>query len=279
MNDNNSQHYTIHDLSALSGLSNTLGSMTNEEMKKELMNRKKSVEAQKKIVNNFKSDLQNNSSSNIDINLDLIQPSPYEQIVRLKDEIKNQNEKIKNLSKENKSLKKIIDDKDKLISEFEEVLLKSKEKHNKLQKINNALKEEMRILKNNGGINSKNNSNEIEILNLDKKREEINNNFNNIQIQVNNSMNKTINKSINKSLITNKNNNINIENEVDNEDNEKDKLIEQLNSQLVYIYNEYTNLSNTIQQMNVIISNKNNNDYNELKIKYDELLKEKEKIK
>ena len=148
MNDNNSQHYTIYDLSALSGLSNTLGSMTNEEMKKELMNRKKSVEAQKKIVKNFKSDLQNNSSSNIDINLDLIQPSPYEQIVQLKDEIKNQNDKIKNLSKENKSLKKIIDDKDKLISEFEEVLLKSKEKHNKLQKINNALKEEMRILKN-----------------------------------------------------------------------------------------------------------------------------------
>ena len=215
MNDNNSQHYTIHDLSALSGLSNTLGSMTNEEMKKELMNRKKSVEAQKKIVKNFKSDLQNNSSSNIDINLDLIQPSPYEQIVQLKDEIKNQNDKIKNLSKENKSLKKIIDDKDKLISEFEEVLLKSKEKHNKLQKINNALKEEMRILKNNGGINFKKNSNEIDILNLDKKREEINNNFNNIQIQVNNSMNKAINKSINKSLITNKNDSINIENEVD----------------------------------------------------------------
>lgn len=36
MNENNSQHYTIHDLSAISALSNTLGSMTNEEMKKEL---------------------------------------------------------------------------------------------------------------------------------------------------------------------------------------------------------------------------------------------------
>ena len=70
MNDNTSQHYTIHDLSALSALSNTLGSMTNEEMKKDLMNRKKSVEAQKKKVKNFKSELQNNSNSNIDINID-----------------------------------------------------------------------------------------------------------------------------------------------------------------------------------------------------------------
>ena len=46
-----------------------------------------------------------------------------------------------------------------------------------------------------------------------------------------------------KSLDKNNRSNIN-ENEVDsNEENEKDKLIEKLNSQLVYIYNENINLS------------------------------------
>ena len=108
MNDNSNQHYTIHDLSAFSALSNTLGSMTNEEMKNELMNRKKSVEAQKKLVKNFKSELQNISNSNIDINLDLLKTSSHEKIIQLNAELTNSNEKIKNLSKENKSLKKTI---------------------------------------------------------------------------------------------------------------------------------------------------------------------------
>ena len=45
MNENNNQHYTINDLSALS---NAYGSITNETMRKELINRKKSVEGQKK---------------------------------------------------------------------------------------------------------------------------------------------------------------------------------------------------------------------------------------
>ena len=152
MNENNSQHYTIHDLSALSALSNTLGSITNEEMKNELMNRKKAVEAQKKLIKNFKSEMTNNS--NMDINLDILKKAPNEQILQIKAELENANENIKNLSKENKTLKKIIDDKDKLISEFEEVVLKSKEKFNKLQKINNALKEENIILKNKAGINN-----------------------------------------------------------------------------------------------------------------------------
>ena len=48
---------------------------------------------------------------------------------------------------------------------------------NKLQKINHALKEEIIIFKNNGGINCKINSNDIKKMNLDKNRENINNNF------------------------------------------------------------------------------------------------------
>ena len=72
MNENNNQHYTINDLSALSALSNTYGSITNETMRKELEKRKKSVEAQKKKVKGYKSEFQNNSNSNIDINLELL---------------------------------------------------------------------------------------------------------------------------------------------------------------------------------------------------------------
>ena len=163
-------------------------------------------------------------------------------------------------------MKKIIDDKDKLISEFEEIVLKSKEKFNKLQKINNALKEEITILKNNGNINSER-ANKID---LNKSKENISNKFNEIQNQVNNSMNKSLNKSnlINKNMVNN-------ENEVDINEDEKDKLIEKLNSQLIYIYNEYINLSNIIDEMNIYLSNNNlNPNYNELKIKNDELLKE-----
>ena len=173
MNENNNQHYTINDLSALSALSNTYGSITNETMRKELINRKKSMEAQKKKVKVYKSEFQNNSNSNIDINLELLKSSNND----LNIQYENANEKIKNLSKKNKSLKKIINDKDKLITEYEEVVLKSKEKLNKLQKINHALKEEIIIFKNNGGINCKINSNDIKKMNLDKNRENINNNF------------------------------------------------------------------------------------------------------
>ena len=75
------------------------------------MNRIKAVESQKKLIKNFKSEMINNSNSNIDINFDLLQNSPNEQILLINAELENENENIKNLSKENKSLKKIIDDK------------------------------------------------------------------------------------------------------------------------------------------------------------------------
>ena len=49
MNSHN-QHYTINDLSNLLNLSNnTYGSITNEEIKKEIISHKQSIEAQKKI--------------------------------------------------------------------------------------------------------------------------------------------------------------------------------------------------------------------------------------
>ena len=164
--NNNNHHYSINDLSNLSAFSNnTLNSLTNEEMRKEIISQKISVEAQKKLINNYKIDLQNNNDYN-----DLLKTS-YKNDEQL-------NEEIKNLTKENISLKKIINDKDKLISEFEEIMLKSKVKINKLQKINNALKEEIIILKNNQGINSE----RINKNDLNKTKEKINNKFNNIQI-------------------------------------------------------------------------------------------------
>ena len=52
MNSHN-QHYTINDLSNLSNLSNnTYGSITNEEIKKEIISHKQSIEAQKRLPNN-----------------------------------------------------------------------------------------------------------------------------------------------------------------------------------------------------------------------------------
>ena len=263
--NNNSHNYTIHDLSNLSAVSNnTLNSITNEEILKEIITHKKSVQAQKKLINNYKNDLQNNNDIN---NLIKISENNFN------DQIFKLNEENKNLIKENKSLKKIIEDKDKLISEFEEIVIKSKEKYNKLQKINNTLKEEIIVLKkNNGGINL----DMINKIELEKKKDNINNKFNNIQIQVNNSMNKSIRNSSNNNVI----NNNDKENEVDINENEKDKLIEKLNSQLIYIYNEYINLSNIIDKMNIYISNNNlNPNYKELKIKYDELMKENKLMK
>ena len=254
-NINNQQHYSIRDLSNLSAFSNnSLGSITNEEMLKEIISHKKSTEAQKKLINNYKNELQNNVEMNYNYD-DILKTSSKnnEQAAKL-------NEEIKNLSKENKSLKKIIEDKDKLISEFEELMSKSKEKYNKLQKINSALKEEIVILKNNWGIKSERmNKNDI-----DKTKQNINKQFNNMQVQINNSMNKSLNKSnLNNNVVTNN------ENEVDIKDDEKDKLIENLNSQLIYIYNEYTNLSNIIDEMNVYLSNNNlNPNYNELSYSY-----------
>ena len=257
MNSHN-QHYTINDLSNLSNLSNnTYGSITNEEIKKEIISHKQSIEAQKRLINNFKTDLQNNSNFN---SYDLLKTDSNEKdlIIKLKEELKN-------ITKENKSLKNIIKEKDKLISEFEEVVLKSKQKLTKLQKLNDAFKEEIIILKSNGKINSEI-SNKYNKNDLNLKKENINNKFNNIQIQVNNSINKNIN-----------NNN---EIEVDINENEKDKLIEKLNNQLIYIYNEYINLSNIIDEMNAYLSNNNfNPNYNELKLKYDDLMKENKILK
>ena len=55
--------------------------------------------------------------------------------------------------------------------------------------------------------------------------------------------------------------------------NEKDKMLEKMNEELIYMHNEYKNLTNNIEKVNNYI---NNTDYIELKEKINDLIKEKD---
>ena len=64
-----------------------------------------------------------------------------------------------------------------------------------------------------------------------------------------------------------------IENDYNAKLKEKDKILEKMNENLIYMHNEYKNLTNNIEQVNNYILSA---DYNELKNKIKELLREKE---
>jgi hypothetical protein len=146
-------------------------------------------------------------------------------------------EKIKYLTQENLSLRQIIKNKDKIISDFEQLSKQFKEKFLKMDKINDFLKN--KLLNKNEKINiSSNNAKEL----IDS--------FNNIK------------EDLNK-----------IENDYNQKLKEKDEIIEKMNTELLYIHNEYKNLSNILEEMNKYIMN---SDYNELKNKINDLMKQNE---
>ena len=62
-----------------------------------------------------------------------------------------------------------------------------------------------------------------------------------------------------------------IKNDYLNKLKEKDKMLEKMNQQLIYMHNEYKNLTNNLEQVNNYI---NNSDYIELKNKINDLSKE-----
>ena len=144
-------------------------------------------------------------------------------------------EKVKYLTQENLSLKQIIKNKDKIISDFEQLSKQFKEKFLKMDKINDFLKN--KLLNKNEKINI--NSNNVK---------ELIDSFNNIK------------EDLNK-----------IENDYNQKLKEKDEIIEKMNTELLYIYNEYKNLSNILEEMNKYIMN---SDYNELKNKINDLMKQ-----
>jgi len=89
-----------------------------------------------------------------------------------------------------------------------------------------------------------------------------------------------INQSLKRKLMSNdllnrnKNENINkIENDYYIKLNEKDKMLEKMKEELIYMHDEYKNLTNNIEKVNNYI---HDNNYTELKGKINDLLKEKD---
>ena len=67
----------------------------------------------------------------------------------------------------------------------------------------------------------------------------------------------------------------NIENDYQKKLKEKDCCIEQLNCEIINIYQEYIKLSDVLEELNYLVKN---SDYNELKTEFNCLLREKEII-
>ena len=166
-----------------------------------------------------------------------IVPNIYKKINKSSLQLFMSLEKVKYLTHENLSLKQIIKNKDKIISDFEQLSKQFKEKFLKMDKINDFLKN--KLLNKNEKINI--NSNNVK---------ELIDSFNNIK------------EDLNK-----------IENDYNQKLKEKDEIIEKMNTELLYIHNEYKNLSNILEEMNKYIMN---SDYNELKNKINDLMKQNE---
>ena len=166
-------------------------------------------------------------------NIDNIKLSIYSKINQNSSQLALLLEKNKNLKKENTYLRQAIKNKDKLILEFSLLFQQFKEKFIKVEKINQILKNK-----------------------LNKYKNDINIKTNDCQDY----------KNIKEDLIR-------IENDYNNKIKEKDKMIEKMNEELIYIYNEYKNLSNIIEKVNNYIYNSN---YIELKNKINDLTREKD---
>lgn len=152
-------------------------------------------------------------------------------------------DKIKFLSQENAYLKKVISDKDKIISDFTELFEQSREKFIKLQKANIFLKNKLQ--------NMNINNFEVDIDN--------NNDQDNLLLSF---------KEIKKDLIKiEKDYYVNLE--------EKNHIIENMEKEMIHIYNEYKNLSMVIEKMNESVINSN---YSESNNMVKNLMQEKSKL-
>jgi len=153
-------------------------------------------------------------------------------------------DKIKFLSQENAYLKKVISDKDKIISDFTELFEQSREKFIKLQKANIFLKNKLQNM-----------------------------NINNFEVDIDNNNDQDDNlllsfKEIKKDLIKiEKDYYVNLE--------EKNHIIENMEKEMIHIYNEYKNLSMVIEKMNESVINSN---YSESNNMIKNLMQEKSKL-
>ena len=222
-------------------------------------NLNKSVKDQNDYLNNLNQQIEENldqNSNGFNENLNLLGGDTenlkftiYQKLNDVSNQLLQAKEHIKFLTQENASLKNIIANKDKLIADFEELSLQSKYKFEKMEMINQNLKKQLQqkgininnndlIMNNNSEIGEKNRNEEI-IYNLQNIQEDLDN----------------------------------IETDYQKKLKEKDICIEQLNTEIVNIYQEYMKLSDVLEELNYLVKN---SDYNELKTQFNCLLREKE---
>lgn len=180
-------------------------------------------------------------NKDIDHKLENIKLSLYSKINKNSSQLLLYLEQIKYLTQENLSLKQRLQNKDKIITDFEILFKQLKEKFIKLDNLNQYLRNKI--------LNKKENGNYKE-LNIEYNKKDLLDSFNNIKDDLNK-----------------------IENDYYQKLKEKDEIIEKMNKELIYIHNEYKKLSDMLEKMNNFTMN---SDYNELKNKINDLLKQKE---
>ena len=228
-------------------------------------NLNQSMKDQNDYLNNLNNEIDQNLEQNSNVmndNLNIggdtenLKFTIYQKLNDVSSQLLQAKEQIKFLSQENASLKNIIANKDKIISDFEELSLQSKYKFEKMEMIIQNLRQQLQQR----GLDSNN----------------INNNSGNIDMNMN--YNGDIReKNRNEEIIYNLQN---IQDDLDNIENdyqkklkEKDVCIDQLNTEIVNIYQEYMKLSDVLQELNYLVKN---SDFNELKTQFNCLLREKE---
>ena len=223
-----------------------------------------SVKDQNDYINNLNNEVEKNlgqdlNELNENINIggeaENLKFTIYQKLNDVSNQLLQAKEQIKFLNQENASLKNIIANKDKIIADFEDLSLQSRYKFEKMEMINQNLKkllqqkgidsDKLKNIEMNMNINEKNN--EIRDAN---RNDEILYNLQNIQEDLDN-----------------------IENDYQKKLKEKDICIEQLNTEIVNIYQEYMKLSDVLEELNYLVKN---SDYNELKTQFNCLLREKE---
>ena len=219
------------------------------------------IKEQNAYLTNINNDIEKNSKDfNNDINIldkntDNLQFTIHQKLGIVSSQLLQAKERIKYLNKENLSLKNIIANKDKIISDFEELSIKSKYKFEKMEMIINNLKQQLQ----------------------QKGNDNLNNNNNNFNNNIRENINSFNNNKNNSDIFFNLQN---IQDDLDNIENdylaklrEKDCCIEQLNYEIINIYQEYMKLSDVLEEFNYLIKN---SDYSELKTELNCLLREKE---
>ena len=298
MKENYIPHQNLEDPSnIIANSKNSVGAIFKnnnnfEEIKQQIQN-------QNDYINDLKNELEfeddaKNNLNNIGIyNTENIKLTIHQQLAIASSRLLKANERIKFLTQENNSLKKIIENKDKIISDFEQLSLQFKSKFEKLEQINRNLKHQLQSAniegyKRTGDINEniydlkpdfyyqKYNSNNQRII------EDINNNDNNNCYMLNYNNNEKLNSNYDLQIKNNEllSSLINIKKDLESIEidyniklKEKDCYIEQINCELIYIYQEYVKLSDILEELNYLVKN---SDYNELKTEFNCLLREKE---